>query len=127
MGNVEEAPCDASGLKQRWTHANAGTALRSLGAQKCLDANAGQPHKEGMKLFMYECMAKNHQQKWHLSHGKISWQTTELAADMESIASASYCAVTEEGHGGALLLEVQKCDNRAFAGKVGVWEMVTRT
>lgn len=73
--HLEEATCDEKNERQKWTEANGGSGVRNAGANKCLDANAGSPTKEGMQVFMYQCFAKNAMQEWELSAGSVIWKS----------------------------------------------------
>jgi len=67
------ATCDEGDVLQKWTVANSGDGLRNAGSRKCIDANAGNPNKDGSTLFLYACMPMNLQQKWSMSGGNIRW------------------------------------------------------
>lgn len=65
--------CNLDVKRQQWTVGLNGAALHNSHAQKCLDANAGEPNKDGMAAFMYVCYPDNAQQNFQLSSGNIRW------------------------------------------------------
>mmetsp|Transcript_27183 Transcript_27183/g.51217 ORF Transcript_27183/g.51217 Transcript_27183/m.51217 type:complete len:550 (+) Transcript_27183:208-1857(+) len=72
--HLVQASCDEKDRLQKWSEANGGTGLRNVGTNKCLDANAGDPNKEGSKVFIYACFHKNHMQAWGLEQGDVKWK-----------------------------------------------------
>lgn len=92
VAGLREVPCDEHATDQRWTLANAGTGLRNVGVDKCLDANAGAgAEKEGMEAFLYHCFAGNPNQVWALSHGHLKWKGFCVQAAAEGALQMSRC------------------------------------
>ncbi|KAF4696975.1 hypothetical protein FOZ60_013326 [Perkinsus olseni] len=72
--------------KQRWND-NPGKATRNHETEKCIDANAGQTEKEGMKLITYYCMMNNNNQNFQVTKGTIQWQG--WCAEAEPVVGAT--------------------------------------
>ncbi|EER06003.1 UDP-N-acetyl-D-galactosamine:polypeptide N-acetylgalactosaminyltransferase T4, putative [Perkinsus marinus ATCC 50983] len=81
--------CDDKDQKQRWND-NPGSAIRNQETEMCIDANAGEPEKQGMALITYYCMMKNKNQDFKVADGMIQWQ--------------GWCAVAEPVVGATLTL-----------------------
>ncbi|KAF4752128.1 hypothetical protein FOZ63_021512 [Perkinsus olseni] len=78
--------CDGEDTKQRWND-NPGKATRNHETEKCIDANAGQTEKEGMKLITYYCMMNNNNQNLQVTKGTIQWQG--WCAEAEPVVGAT--------------------------------------
>jgi len=70
---VTEVDCNTKDRSLRWVSANSGRSLQFAQSQTCLDADAGTPQKEGMKVLLYSCFDSSPMQEWTFKNGHLRW------------------------------------------------------
>jgi len=104
FAHLHEALCDEGSAAQRWTFAEKGKGLRNVAKDRCLDANAGLPEKEGTEVFLYKCYnVNNENQAWSFTGGMLRWQ--------------GLCVEPQDGAQAGANLQLRKCDK--FLEKTG--------
>lgn len=72
--HLTEAECDTDLKLQLWSHKKDLEGLRNIGANKCLDADAGRRERVGTLVLMYQCYQATDMQAWAFQGGHVSWR-----------------------------------------------------